>query len=598
MLLKERQSIIRAPGLAAILIIVLAIALRVGLTLAGWPPTNSDESTMGIMAIHIARGKDFPVFLYGQLYMGAVEAYITAALMDIFGQTLFALRLGNILLFTLALVSFYLLASLLYTKKNALITIALLAGGSVMMIFTELMAHGGYPEIISFGTTSFLLASYLALTSNQETPLYRQWKRLLAYFTWGLVSALGFWGDYIMLPIMLMTGLLILIFCWRDLLKGAILLALLGLLLGGIPLILYNLHAPHGSTTLDIILLLRNDFNYELTHSIYNHNRLYYQVKGTLLVSLPMATGAPPLCFDHNWVVLGRGGAFAAFQCLNPQAPQWMIVLSLVWSFGFLLLWLLSAGHELSLLWQIARLSKDIRKSPALRQEVTRHFARLALLLCAALILLEFAISPVAAVFPAAGRYLTGLLIATPVIIAPLCGYARDRTILSMLSGARDGQPVSAPPARSPSAPLSAILRWGGLLFIAIVLLYGTATIFTELPTVQAVDSQQQRIINDLSHLHVTHFYTDYWTCDRLAFLSDEHLVCAVLDNNLNETHTRPPGYYAAVKNDPNSSYMFPVGSVPASKVAQLFAHSKRPYRRYLFEGYILYQPVSSSSKL
>src|SRR5438477_427246 len=112
--------------------------------------------------------------------MGGVEAYLGAALMHIFGQTLFALRLGDILLFTLTLTSMYFLASLLYTKKVALITIALLSTGSVMMLFTELMAHGGYPELLSLGTLAFLLASYLAYTSNQDIPLHTQWRRLLA----------------------------------------------------------------------------------------------------------------------------------------------------------------------------------------------------------------------------------------------------------------------------------------------------------------------------------------------------------------------------------------------------------------------------------
>ncbi|HEV2580507.1 MAG TPA: hypothetical protein VGT44_06605 [Ktedonobacteraceae bacterium] len=585
MLLRGKQITPRAPGRAAIVIIALALALRIGLTLAGWPPTNSDESTMGIMAIHIIHGKDFPIFLYGQLYMGALEAYIAAGLMHV-GETLFALRLANMLLFTLALTSFYLLASLLYTKKVALITIALLSIGSVMMIFTELMAHGGYPEIISLGVTSFLLAAYLALTSNQQTPLYRQWKRLLAYFGWGLASALGFWGDYIMLPIILMTGLLILLFCWRELLKGAILPVLLGLLIGGIPLILYNLSSPPTTSTLAVIWSLRNNFTPELTHSVYYQFRYFYEAKGTLLVSLPMATGAPPLCFDSGWVVYGRGGGFAAFQCLNPQAPTGLIALSLIWSAGFLVLWLLSTTHELAALWRLRRFAA---KSPALRQEVIRHFARLALLLCAALILLEFTLSPVSAVFSAAARYLTGLLIATPVIIAPLCGYARDRSVLQSLVA---NNPDSSPPRRSLFVPFSAVLRWGGLLFIAVVLLAGTFSIFSELPTVRAVDGQQQALITDLTSIHVTHFYTDYWTCNRLAFLSDERLICAVLDSNLNETHTRPPGYYAIVKGDPRSAYMFPLGSVEADKVARLFAQSKQPYRRSIFEGYVVYQPL------
>src|SRR5713101_4261775 len=103
-------------GMYAVGIIALAILLRLVLTALGWPPTNSDESTMGLMALHIASLKDFPIFMYGQLYMGAFEAYLAAVLFHLFGTSLFTLRLAMMLLYTFFLVSMYLLTSLLYTK--------------------------------------------------------------------------------------------------------------------------------------------------------------------------------------------------------------------------------------------------------------------------------------------------------------------------------------------------------------------------------------------------------------------------------------------------------------------------------------------------
>ena len=592
MLLIRKRIKISPAAIAAIVIIALAVVLRVVLTLAGWPPTNSDESTMGLMAIHIMTGKGFPLFLYGKFYMGGVEAYLGAALMHVFGQTLFALRLGDILLFTLTLTSLYFLASLLYTKKVALITIALLSIGSAMMLFTELMAHGGYPELLGLGALAFLLASYLACTSNQDIPLHRQWRRLLAYGAWGLAVALAFWGDYIFISIILMTGLLLALFCWRELLRGAILVVLLGLLIGGIPLIIYNLHAAPAFSTLSIMWGLRNDFTYLLAHSQYSQFALYYEVKGTLIETLPMATGAPPVCFDSNWVELGRGNAIMRFECLDPHGQWGLLVLSLIWSLGFLMLWLISTVHELRVLWQIRRqqpLGKSWTREN--RQTVIRHFARLALLMLAALTLLEFAVSPVAAVFPADGRYLTALLIATPAIIAPLCGFARDRQALGLRS-----DPHREPSANAGDAfaPIRALLRWGGLFFIGAVLLAGTVSIFFEFPTVQALDRQQQALINDLVRIHATHFYTDFWTCNRLAFLSDEKLICAVVDDNLRGTPNGVPGYYATVKSDPNSAYLFQQGTVQAAVANRQFAQSRTPYRRYTFEGYVVYQPVRS----
>lgn len=581
MLLIGKKIKLSSSGIAAIIIIALATALRIFLTLEGWPPTNSDESTMGLMAIHILRAKDFPIFLYGKLYMGGVEAYLGAALMHIFGVSLFSLRLGDILLFTLALTSMYLLVSLLYTKKVTFITLALLGTGSLMMVFTELMAHGGYPELIGLGTLAFLLATYLAYTSNQDIPLYKQWRRLLAYSGWGLAVAIAFWGDYIFFTIILTTGLLLALFCWRELLKGAILFVLLGLLIGGIPLIIYNLHAPAGQSTLSVMWSLRNNFSFELIHSQFNQFALYYQVKGTLLDSLPMATGAPPLCFDSNWVLLGRGGSFKPFECQDAHGQWGLMTLSLIWSLGFLSLWTISTLHELRMLWEIRRQQPSWKPwSQENRRALIKHVARLALLLCAALTLLEFALSPVAAVYSAAGRYLTALLIATPALIAPLCGFSRDREELGMQVSVHQEPSLKV---RGAFVPVNALLRWGGLLFISIVVLAGTVSIFLGFPIVQGVDRQQQALINDLTRIHATHFYSDFWTCGRLAFLSDEKLIC----------DGAAPGYYAIVTSDPNSAYLFPLNTVEADSASRLFTQSHRPYRRYTFEGYVLFQSLA-----
>src|SRR5579859_2478350 len=65
-------------GLCALAIIIFALLLRILLVSLGWPPSNSDEGTMGIMALHIAYHGEHPVLYYGQNYMGAIEASLGA----------------------------------------------------------------------------------------------------------------------------------------------------------------------------------------------------------------------------------------------------------------------------------------------------------------------------------------------------------------------------------------------------------------------------------------------------------------------------------------------------------------------------------------
>ena len=61
--------------LYALLLIGFAIGLRILLLSLGWPTTNSDEGTMGLMARHIAYSGEHPIYFYGYNYMGALEAY-------------------------------------------------------------------------------------------------------------------------------------------------------------------------------------------------------------------------------------------------------------------------------------------------------------------------------------------------------------------------------------------------------------------------------------------------------------------------------------------------------------------------------------------
>src|SRR5690242_12608632 len=215
MLMRVKQFKISAYELFALAIIVFATLLRIILIAKGWPQTNSDEDTMGLMALHILNRGEHPIFFYGQSYMGAFEAYLGAALFRLFGVSVFTLRLGTILLFALFLVSMYFLTSLLYTKKLALVVLILLSFGSIVVLDTQLIALGGYPELLLFGSLAMLLASWLALTSGQYTSWRIKCWRFIGYLCWGLVVGLGFWSDFLMIPFILASGLLLALFCWR-----------------------------------------------------------------------------------------------------------------------------------------------------------------------------------------------------------------------------------------------------------------------------------------------------------------------------------------------------------------------------------------------
>src|SRR6266566_2527152 len=130
----------------ALVLIVGATILRLVFTSQGGPLTNSDEATIGVMALHIAYHGEHPIFFYGQNYMGAFEAYVAAIFFHLFGPSLFSLRLGLVLMFTGFLASTYFLTRWLYTKTWALVVLLILGLGSSYTLARELSAIGGYPE--------------------------------------------------------------------------------------------------------------------------------------------------------------------------------------------------------------------------------------------------------------------------------------------------------------------------------------------------------------------------------------------------------------------------------------------------------------------
>nr|BBH93322.1 hypothetical protein KTA_15210 [Thermogemmatispora argillosa] len=64
--------------IAAFIVILLASLLRFYLILLGWPSLDSDEGTMGLMALHIAYQGARPLVFYGQDYLAPIDAYLAA----------------------------------------------------------------------------------------------------------------------------------------------------------------------------------------------------------------------------------------------------------------------------------------------------------------------------------------------------------------------------------------------------------------------------------------------------------------------------------------------------------------------------------------
>lgn len=534
-------------GKWAFLVILCAILLRVLLIYLQWPFNNSDEGTMNLMALHIAFNGEHPSFFYGQSYMGSMEAYIGALLFRLFGVSLFVTRLGLLLPFALFLFCLYRLTSRLYTKPFALFVIALLSLGSAAIIRRQLVAIGGYPEIIMLGALLFLLAYRLARVPCEGSGIGR-W---LLHGFWGLVAGFALWTDPLLLPYIATSGLLLLIFCSRELLRGAVVALVLGVALGGMPLIVYNLTAEPGKDSLSVLFML-SSLGYHGQQIPFSKNIL-----GTFFLSLPYATGIYPGCAVSDF----------PFFAETVQHPLRCLVSQGAWGVGYMLLWTFALGATIVALRRL---------SAAERQERVRQATRLLLLVAAGLALVLYLRSPMSALDPTTNaRYLVCLLISTPAVLWPLW---RGLASLDM----RSVRLKRVLPA----------LCLGSLLLVGTCFLLGTAAIFGSVPEAQA-DFQQQRLLaENLLRLGATRIYTDYWTCHRLVFESRERIICSGITSDLQQDSDRYKPYRSQVQAAAHPFYVFPLASEQAQKFPDFLRSRGIEYRSWRFNGYVAYLPA------
>src|SRR5258708_5974038 len=155
-----RARMPRTPSrwqVALALILAGGAALRLWLLARGLPTLDSDEATIGLMALHLRHG-EWSVFFWGQSYMGSLEAVLAAPFVWLLGPSAFALRLAPLLMGLAGIAALAVLAARLYSPRVALVAAALLAFGSPYFVVLSVRAYGGYVETLLLGALLLLLA--------------------------------------------------------------------------------------------------------------------------------------------------------------------------------------------------------------------------------------------------------------------------------------------------------------------------------------------------------------------------------------------------------------------------------------------------------
>lgn len=208
------------------LIMVVAVAFKVALLAMSAVPFNGDEGVVALMARHILQGER-PAFFYGQAYLGATDAWLTAISFSIFGESVPAVRIAQIALFAAFLITSYLIARRLgLTAWGARAAMLLLALPPTMLTLYTTATLGGYGEALVLGNILLLVAFSIQHSAHS--------KQSARYLILGVVAGFALYTFPLILVYLVPIALWLL---WRSRLAAwrGYLLALLGFIIGSAP---------------------------------------------------------------------------------------------------------------------------------------------------------------------------------------------------------------------------------------------------------------------------------------------------------------------------------------------------------------------------
>jgi hypothetical protein len=224
------RATVKASRWGALAVVALAILFRLALLCTRSYPFNSDEAIVALMGRHILSGR-WPVFFYGQAYMGSLDATFVSLGFLIFGQEIWVIRLVQSILFLgILLTSMRLSTRLAHNKAAGLVTGLLLAIPTVNLNLYTTISLGGYGEALLIGNLLLLLG----------LKIRERARDIWLLGLWGIMAGIGLWAFSLTLIYTIPTLIFILLPQSDDrdkkgIIRGLALISL-GFVLGAAPI--------------------------------------------------------------------------------------------------------------------------------------------------------------------------------------------------------------------------------------------------------------------------------------------------------------------------------------------------------------------------
>lgn len=613
----------------ALALVATAALLRIVLIALGWPHLNSDEAVVGLMARHIAHGDARPLFIWGVHYEGPFEAYIAAAFFAIFGSSTFLLHLSNQTLVIAFLIVMYVLTRAAFGRFVAVLTLLWLGFGSSFALHREIITVGGYQEMLLLGAL-MLLGAWDRLRRPEPAPENRRerWRCLATYVGIGCCVGLGLWSSLLIAPLVILTVLALALSRRKEFARGGALALAIATVVSALPYVAYQV-------TRQLPALTEAG---HISHPDLAPHALATQTLTTLAVGLPTLLGSPHVCAGTH------GGVSDSLACTSGNLLFSLAVLAVLGlvAWGCVVAvwrWLRASVRADANVAHIRRpgvyprsvsraiwsLGEERTAAEAARR--ARWWVRVILLGVVAASLAGYIPSPDAVAHPmASARYLLPILLATPIVIEalargaapllralprPLPASVAPSNIRQANAARTSGRIASvlrpfmaeAAPASFERTPMtrrvSSRLAALGLCLVVALALANTVGTLADANGPDgggAPPPSDQTLMTFLRAHNIRAFYSDYWTCYRLSFESDEQLHCAVRgqngDRGLELINNHYPPYIAVLAQQPRPAYILPACTATDTNFNQEAATQRLPYRGYrrvLVAGYAVY---------
>ncbi len=540
------------------LIIMMATLIRVFLLASGWPLLDGDQGTMGLAALHIFHGTDYPIFFYGQTFMGTIEAYIAALIFHIFGISTFSLRIGLLFFYVGFLINMFLLIRKLFSANFAVFTTLLLALGAPEIVYWQLSPRV-YPEIPFFASSLLLIAVHLALKLEQQYSITQQRRHFLQkdlwfYGMWGFIAGFSIYDDPLIIPFVVITGFILLICLYRRKVIINYIVIIVTFLIGISPILIYTVLHP-SSSVFQVGASAFSSFSSSST-SLFTLNRLKIlavQSVHTVLITIPVMTGGNTLCptgeVDH---LVGYDPATET--CIGIHAFWGVFITAL----------LLFAGYSyLRNIFKKRQNSQSVLRTSILR-EVCRFASILGMIMT--ILLLMLSSHPYTIMTPwKTSRYLIAFEVVMPCMLYSLWETSCNSRYFKLV---KRFSHVSIP--------------------IIIVCIYGIGMLltFNGVQTAQATLLRDKDLISTLQRRGIVHIYTIHGPCNGLTFLSQETILCNTADDPFHPSGNRYVPDGVVVEHDPKTAYIYPVGS-PQSHI--LLHSTAKKLTHSIIDGYDIF---------